>query len=87
MAMRLQSAPSIQPLNKDFLPTTRTTHEQNELLVKHIYALQRNIKTWNIHITYLYIAKYTARHQYECVQCSSFFHFIVLTNTCSLLLM
>jgi len=26
MAMRLQSAPSIQPLNKDCLHTTRTTH-------------------------------------------------------------
>jgi len=39
MAMRLQSAPFIQPLNKDCLHTTRTTHQQNELLVKHCVGL------------------------------------------------
>jgi len=41
MAMRLQSAPSIQPLNKDCLLTTRTTHQQNELLVKRCVAYLR----------------------------------------------
>jgi len=41
MAMRLQSEPSIQPLNKDCLHTTRTTHQQNELLVQRCVALIR----------------------------------------------
>jgi len=41
MAMRLQSEPSIQPLNKDCLHATRTTHQQNELLVKRYVALTR----------------------------------------------
>jgi len=36
MAMRLQSAPFIQPLNKDYLHNTRTTHQQNEMLVNRI---------------------------------------------------
>jgi len=53
MAMRLQSAPSIQPLNKYCLHTSRTTHQQNELLVKRcVGLLQRYIKTWYIH-TYI----------------------------------
>jgi len=41
MAMQLQSAPSIQPLNKDFLHTTRSTHQHNELLVQRCVALIR----------------------------------------------
>jgi len=41
MAMRLQSAPSIQPLNKYCLNNTRTTHHQNELLVRRCVVLIR----------------------------------------------
>jgi len=42
--MRMQSAPFIQPLNKDCLQclhTTWTTHQQNELLVKRSVGLSR----------------------------------------------
>jgi len=39
MSKRLQSAPSIQPLNKDCLDTTQTTHQQNELHVQRLFSV------------------------------------------------
>jgi len=71
MAIRLQSAPSVQPLNKDCLHTTRTTHQQNWLLVLRCVALiskllQRYIKTRNIHSLYTYSIIF-AVYLYDCI--------------------
>jgi len=55
MAIRLQSAPYIQPLSKESLHTTRTTHQQNELLVKRCVALIRIAALYENQVHFAYM--------------------------------
>jgi len=72
MAMRLQSAPSIQSLNKDCLHTTRTTHQQNDLLVRRCVALIRIAALYKNQV-HTYIHTYITRSYHLayifCIKC------------------